>query len=266
MVLPVGSWLRAISVRGSTRSFAREALDRESLDRLERICREFRPFPEARAVLVRERMGKVASGVIGAYGRVSGAPCYLAFIGRMDSSRVQECVGYTGEGLILEATAMGLGTCWVGGFFRPDAVSPSAGLGRDERVIAVSPVGKVRSVPSLTDVTFKAISGSSRRDPLKALVEEGLGFQGRWNAALEAARIAPSARNRQPWRFRLEEDAVTVLADIVKANEKLSRRLDCGIAMLHFELGARTAGIDGAWQFLEAPEVARFQASVISSS
>ena len=266
MELPVGSWLRAVSVRRSTRSFAREPLDRESIDRLERVCREFRPFPEARAVLVRERVGRVASGVIGAYGRVSGAPCYLAFIGGMDSSRFQECVGYTGEGLILEATAMGLGTCWVGGFFRPDAVSPSAGLGRDERVIAVSPVGKVRSVPSLTDVTFKAISGSRRRKPLKALVEGGLVIQGRWNAALEAARIAPSARNRQPWRFRLEDDAVTVLTDVVKATEKLSRRLDCGIAMLHFELGVRAAGVGGAWEFLEAPGVARFQVSVTSSS
>ena len=265
MELPVRSWLKAASVRRSTRSFTREALDRESLDRLERVCREFRPFPEARAALVRERVEKVASGIFGAYGRVSGAPCYLAFIGRMDSGRVQECVGYTGEALILEATALGLGTCWVGGFFRPGAVSPSVGLERDERVIAISPCGKARSIPSLTDITFKAISGSSRRRPLKALVKGGRVPPDPWKAVLDAARLAPSARNRQPWRFGVEEGEVTVLTDVVKANEKLSRRLDCGIAMLHIELGARAAGLGGAWEFLEAPEVARFRASAISS-
>jgi hypothetical protein len=30
---------------------------------------------------------------------------------------------------------------------------------------------------------------------------------------------------------------------------KISRRLDCGIAMLHLELGARHAGINGNWTF-----------------
>ena len=49
MDLPVESWLRAASVRQSTRSFARKALDRDQRDRLEQVCREFRPYPEARA-------------------------------------------------------------------------------------------------------------------------------------------------------------------------------------------------------------------------
>jgi hypothetical protein len=31
----------------------------------------------------------------------------------MKSAHVQEYVGYTGQGLILEATALGLDTCWV---------------------------------------------------------------------------------------------------------------------------------------------------------
>jgi hypothetical protein len=266
MELPVDSWSRAIASRISRRSFAVEAPGEDLLGRLERICREFRPFPEARAALVREPVDKVAAGIIGSYGRVSGAPCYLAFIGRMDSARVQECVGYTGEALVLEATSLGLSTCWVGGLFKPAAVSSRLGLGENEKVICISPVGYPAARPSLTDRTFKAIAGSARRKPLEELMEGGRVPEGRLKTAIQAARLSPSANNRQPWRFRADGRAVTVFTDSDKKEWKLSRRLDCGIAMLHFELGARAAGLAGEWEFLEAPEVARYVLSVTSFS
>ncbi|MBE3124291.1 MAG: nitroreductase family protein [Acidobacteria bacterium] len=266
MDLPVSSWLDAGAVRVSRRSFAVEAPGEELLGRLEHVCREFRPFPEARAALVREPVDKVAAGIIGGYGRVSGAPCYLAFIGRMDSGRVQECVGYTGEALILEATALGLATCWVGGLFKPAAVSSRLGLWENEKVICISPVGYPKAKPSLTDRTFKAIAGSARRKPLEELMEGGRVPEGGMKTAVEAARLSPSANNRQPWRFRTDGRAVTVFTDNDKREWKLSRRLDCGIAMLHFELGARAAGLPGEWEFLEAPEVARYVLSANSFS
>jgi len=32
---------------------------------------------------------------------------------------------------------------------------------------------------------------------------------------------------------------------------RVSKRLDCGIAMLHFELGAASLGVSGSWELLE---------------
>jgi len=266
MQLSVERWSQAMASRVSRRSFAAEAPAEELLVRLERVCREFRPFPEARAVLVRESVDQVAAGIIGGYGRVSGAPCYLAFVGRMDSARVQECVGYTGEALVLEATSLGLSTCWVGGLFKPGVVSARLGLGENEKVICISPVGYPAAKPNLTDRTFKAIAGSARRKALEELVEGGRVPEGKLKAALEAARLSPSANNRQPWRFRADGQAVTILTNSDKKEWKLSRRLDCGIAMIHFELGARAAGLAGEWEFREAPEVARYVLSVTSFS
>jgi len=40
----------------------------------------------------------------------------------------------------------------------------------------------------------------------------------------------------------------------------VSKQLDCGIAMLHIEVAALNCGIRGNWQFLKAPQVARFSA------
>jgi len=60
--------------------------------------------------------------------------------------------------------------------------------------------------------------------------------------------------------------AVTIFTDSDKNGWKISRRLDCGIAMLPFELGARAAGLAGGWEFREAPEVARDVLSATSFS
>jgi hypothetical protein len=38
----------------------------------------------------------------------------------------------------------------------------------------------------------------------------------------------------------------------------VSKRIDCGIAMLHLEMGLLAQGIHGAWEFLEPPQVAKF--------
>lgn len=266
MELSVESWSLAIASRISRRSFAVEAPGEALLARLERVCREFRPFPEARAALVREPVDEVAAGIIGGYGRVSGAPCYLAFIGQMDSARVQECVGYTGEALVLEATSLGLSTCWVGGLFKPGVASARLGLGENEKVVCISPVGYPKAKPSLTDRIFKAIAGSAHRKSLEELMAGGRVPAGGLKPALEAARLSPSANNRQPWRFRTDARAVTIFTDNDKKEWKISRRLDCGIAMLHFELGARASGLAGEWEFREAPEVARYVFSVTSFS
>jgi len=39
----------------------------------------------------------------------------------------------------------------------------------------------------------------------------------------------------------------------------VSEQLDCGIAMLHIEVGAFYEGIKGNWVYLDDPEVARFK-------
>jgi len=80
-------------------------------------------------------------------------------------------------------------------------------------------------------------------------------------SALEAARIAPSAVNRQPWRFRLEPDRITVSVDRPRFELGISKRLDCGIAMLHVEVAAMAEGVHGTWEFQESPMVATFTAA-----
>jgi len=256
MDLPVERWYPAIFKRLSRRTYVAEFPEEDKLDRLDQVCLEFRPFPEVRSQLVRESPETVFKGLFGRYGRVKGAPVYIAFVGEMSSPGVQEAAGYTGEGIILEATAMGLATCWVGGFFRPQSVRSQIDIRPGERVLSVTPVGYA---PAEKDGQEKIMSGlvkSRSRKPLAKLVE---GEIAAWmEKALEAARLAPSAQNRQPWRFRVEKDGVVIGTDRSLNVSSISKRLDCGIAMLHFELGALAAGAAGGWEILPSPDVARF--------
>jgi hypothetical protein len=65
--------------------------------------------------------------------------------------------------------------------------------------------------------------------------------------------------NRQPWRFQVDKNSITVSADsALNPTMVVSKRLDCGIAMLHIEIGALTSGVKGGWELLKSPQVARF--------
>jgi hypothetical protein len=179
----------------------------------------------------------------------------------MDDPFVQEEVGYTGEGIVLEATALGLNTCWVGGFFRPEIAASLAKVSKKEQVLAVTPVGYAQKSESWEEKLMAGFGRSHNRLALSKLVT-GLPRE-KWpdwvNVSLEAARLAPSAANRQPWSFDVQDDGVTVSVRTKRREFGVSKRLDCGIAMLHLEVAAVDSGCKGAWEFLPSPQVAKFK-------
>jgi nitroreductase len=257
MELPVERWYPAIFQRHSRRTYSAQIPEEDKLARLDQVCRDFRPFPEVRSHLVPRSPETVFKGLVGRYGRVNGAPMYIAFIGEMSSSRVQEAAGYTGEGIILEATALGLATCWVGGFFRPEGVRSQIDIRQGEKVLSVTPLGYAPPEKTRQEKIMSGLVKSRSRKPLTKLV--GGEITALWmEKALEAARLAPSAQNRQPWRFKVEKNALVITANKSFSTSSISKRLDCGIAMLHFELGALAAGAEGKWEILASPDVARF--------
>ena len=106
----------------------------------------------------------------GSYGKVKDASAFIAFIGSMDSPNVQEEVGYTGEGIILEATALGLSTCLVGGFFRLEKVASLIRLGNNERVLAVTPVGYAQKFGSFEGKLMTGFGRLHKHLPISTLV------------------------------------------------------------------------------------------------
>ena len=262
MDIPFSRWHPAIEKRRSRRYFDPNLpLAPETLTALDRVCHQFAPFPHARSRLVTESGDSVFKGIIGSYGRIKNAPAFIAFIGKMDDPFIQEQVGYTGEGIILEATALGLSTCWVGGFFRAEIAASLAEVSDNERVLAVTPVGYARESESLQEKLMTGFARSHNRVAISKLAR-GLPRE-KWpdwvNPSLEAARRAPSAANRQPWGFDVQDDGITVFVRTAGPEFNVSKRLDCGIAMLHLEVAALDSGCKGKWEFLPSPQVAKFK-------
>ncbi len=145
--------------------------------------------------------------------------------------------GYIGEAFLLECTAMGLGTCWLGASFNRGGVYGAIRLNEGEKLHCVTPIGVPgepfvrRPRKSIEELTWLA------EDEFEALPQ--------WQReAIACARLSPSAINAQPWEFLPTGEGIAV--------KRTSRNfgfgaLDCGIAMLHIELGAAHAGVTGSW-------------------
>jgi len=225
------------------------------LDALEELATRLRPWPGARAVVLREAPPSVFVGVVGMYGGISHAPSVIAFIGAGDTRG--EAVGYTGEALVLEATALGLDTCWVGGLFSGHAIGALTPLGSDERVHAVAALGYAHDGPTAKERLLFGAGHAKRRRSADEIAPGHDGWPTWAQAAVAAARVAPSAMNRQPWRFGMDGGALT-LAFSGTDTPRSSKHLDCGIAMLHAEVGALGEGVRGTWELVGPPGAARF--------
>lgn len=253
----------AIELRHSLRSYTGEPLDSTIREKLRTYLETgWEPYPGARtrAVLIegKENAQRIFKGVIGSYGAVQNAPALIAFVADVDDPFFYEATGFMGEQVVLYATALGLDTCWVGGFFRPDVAGELAGIrSQSERVLAVTPVGNAKEggMSSLYEGLFKF--GAKRKGKRKSVqeisyVEDVEPPHWFWRA-LEAVRIAPSSFNHQPWHFFYHSDGRISIHSIVEYKEKKavypgapnSSRLCCGIAMAHFRVASRALGIEG---------------------
>jgi len=259
--IPFERWHQAIGRRRSRRRFDGQPLPAEAEARIAGLCAEFRPFPDARAEFVGRSADLVLKGAVGNYGKIRGARAFIAVVGNTESVHSEERAGYTGEAIVLEAVAMGLHTCWVGGLFRPDVAARLADVHEREKVLSVIPIGHAPRDWSFEERLMTGFGRTHKRKPLSKLLKEGEDERlSSWaREAIEAARLAPSAVNRQPWRFRIAEDTLTISVDDTKLLHTISKRLDCGIAMLHIELAALHAGVRGEWEFLDNPGVAVFK-------
>jgi hypothetical protein len=262
MDLPFDLWYNAIKHRYSQRTFNGEKLSADSLGILEELCDKFRPFRGVRAIILKSPPKGVYKGIVGSYGEIKNAPHLAAIIGDVSILEVQEAAGYLGEGIILQATSMGLHTCWIGGFFRPKVLEQSVEIGEKEKILAITPIGYGVNKKSTRDRVMSLAIRSHRRKPLEKLLTQSESTLSPWmKQALDAARLAPSAANRQPWRFAVDSESIIISTSKGNSYSGISKRLDCGIAMLHLELGARAYGVRGRWELLSAPYVAKYTLS-----
>lgn len=123
------SWIDALNKRSSVRQYT-GAPDKEQLDKLGETCRKL----SWQGVKIRMFKGP------GLKNQIKGTDVYAVIIAKRGTP--MEVEGFMGEALVLEATAMGLGTCWLGAGFYPDIITRNVDLQSDESVHCVIALGK----------------------------------------------------------------------------------------------------------------------------
>ena len=237
-----------IRSRRSVRSFDGAAPDKELLDDILRYAAAVEtPYSLPIEWRVLDAKAQKLSCPV-----ITGTDTYIAGKLRREM-HAEEAFGFAFERVVLYAVSKGLGTTWIAGTMDRPAFERAMELGEGEVMPCVSPLGRPAAKMSLRESMMrKGVKADSR------LSFEKLFFDGAFDKPLSAenagdlklplemVRLAPSAVNGQPWR-------VVRCGDCVHFYEKRGRgmasdtwdiqKIDMGIALCHFELGAIESGL-----------------------
>ncbi|MGD0709091.1 MAG: nitroreductase family protein [Anaerolineaceae bacterium] len=269
---------------GSVQELVRQRFSCREYDKAplaEEVCRELEnyltsvpagPFNHASRFILAAAtpVDRASLRGLGTYGFIHNPPAFI--IGACSDGPLSlEDYGYQLERIILYATSLHLGTCWLGGTFSRSGFARRIDATENEILPAVISVGYIADHVSVDWQTIQSVSTLRRRLSWDALFFEG-NFShplsemdaGVYALPLEMVHLAPSASNKQPWRVLKQGDCWHFFLQRTAGYRRapLSRlvgvediqRLDMGIAMCHFELTAREAGLNGVWQ-VQAPPV-----------
>ena len=129
---------QAIEIRKSRRSYLGTPIDQSKTALLKSRIEEYNQR-SGLTIRFMENGSAAFSGIRKSYGLFKGVRSLFIMKGPANDPYLKEKIGYYGELLILEATALGLGTCWVGGTFDASGIRKAPG----EELICVITVGNV---------------------------------------------------------------------------------------------------------------------------
>ncbi|MHC1764030.1 MAG: nitroreductase family protein [Verrucomicrobiia bacterium] len=258
------SIIEIIKERSSRRSYTPQPVEAEKVQALRDffVALKGRFGGGARFVILDTTgWGEGKINALGTYGTIQGARLFIVGIIRRGEHDMED-FGYQFKKIILRATDLGLGTCWIGGIFNRSRFADKAGVREDEVLPAISPLGYATQKRSVADSIVRWSAGSRNRRPWHQLFFHGsfemalpTGAARRYADPLEMLRLGPSASNRQPWRV-VKESGMDIFHFYLRRSrgyDKLIKavdlqRIDMGIAMSHFELTARELGLCGRWE------------------
>lgn len=202
---------------------------------------------------------------LGTYGVIKGASTFLG-VSIPDTDLAPLAAGYEFEHLILYATSLGLGTVWLAATFNRDSFAAAMKIPEDELFPAISPVGYPAAKRSLTETLMRSAMHSSARNEWHSLFYQE-DFRtpltkpqaGAYAQPLEMVRLAPSAKNAQPWRVRKAGNLYHFYASYpqgLSKGEEVIKRVDMGIALSHFHQTALEQGLNGAFETMSQEDAA----------
>jgi nitroreductase len=262
--------------RFSCRTYADQPMAAETQERLLNHIASLRegPFgtPLRFELVAAKEKDRAALKGLGTYGFIRGASGFIVGAAKRGAKDLED-YGYVMEALLLAATDLDLGRCWLGGTFTRSGFSRKIRVSTDEHVPAVAAVGNVADPEQARRGLLRRVTRAESRLPWERLFfDQRFGAPltrdraGGFAQALDLVRLAPSGSNKQPWRvvkegkawhFHLERTpgyggglATRILGRKGAAFPDI-QRIDLGIAICHFDLALREMDVAGKWAVRE---------------
>jgi len=231
-------WYAASFVRFSTRKYLDKPIknrDREAIDAM--IARINQWHDGVRILPVYEVFPDLFESF--GYTKLSGVPAFLAIL--VDKKKYSDVkAGFYGEAVCLFLTSLGLKTCWVSGSIKKQNLKNHIKIEAKERFLTSIAFGYGEERPP------EIIEGRRKRKPIEKIFE-GEFADDRYTELMRCVQNAPSAINRQPWRFGIKDTHLIVKKSLIPGGP-FPEALDIGISMLHASCGAKAQGISGTWR------------------
>ena len=164
--------------------------------------------------------------------------------------------GYLLEKIVLKATELELGTCWVG-LFDKEYFS-EVQVEKDAEIPAVLVIGYAKEKIPVKEKLIRKMVKADQRKPWETLFFDYESTDvlnpetvQAYVETLEMTRLAPSSGNTQPWRifYSTTTNEFHFFKKITNPayEAKGMHDIDMGIAMSHFELVTTKNGLKGTW-------------------
>ena len=252
-----------IQKRHSVRTYDAQPMSEQDLEKLTTYAKTLQnPFGIPVTVHLL-KTGDASTKKLGTYGVIKGTKTFLGVTVPKGALSL-EAAGYSFEQLILYATHLGIGTCWLAATFDRKAFTGAMNVREDEWMPVISPIGYPSEKHTISESLMRTGMKSNQRKDWKELFFRGdfrtplsRAEAGAYTQLLEMLRLAPSATNAQPWRVLLREGAFHFYAKVTEGQGEVDppiiQRVDVGICANHFCLTAQEQGLSGTLKATEAP-------------
>ncbi len=260
-----------ISEIKSVRLYKKEEVDSDLLKELKGYYEQGKRLVDDIEVQVirkqRDEVFKQLENSAGYNKRMIEAPHYLIFLSD-DHEYYIENVGYRAQDIMLKAWSLGIASCWIS-FDDGEEVKEKLGIQSDKKLAALIALG-------YEDAHNKILyENDSVYNPSKAevtIVEDNvterlgirdLVFTKEWGQKADPDELvnygllegffygilAPSYKNRQPWRFIVDNGTVILALKKDIYVTKYEEKIDTAVIMLYFDAIIESTLYDITWKF-----------------
>jgi nitroreductase len=242
--------------RRSVREFKNKKVDVKVLEKIDEYLKELENQEGSRSILFNiykngEDIYRSLKGIGGYSGVMIESPHYIGMELVNNEERVAIYSSYYMEKLITKLNDLGIATCWISlmdvdGNKKKNILGST--IGQTNYLLAI---GYPKPKNPFINEAFSERLGIEEivfneeiEKPIDVEELEAMGL----SDLFYYVRFAPSAYNKQPWRFLVERDKVTLL--LAYSKEEDLNLADAGIIMYYFEALASSIGINSKWELI----------------